>query len=119
GLGYMPQDIGLYFDLTIVEQLTFFGHLSYMSGKNIRERIDFLLNLLDLQHKRNTFIGNLSGGQKRRVSFSSALIHNPPLLILDEPTVGLDPQLRQKIWKYLGQLCLTERTTIILTTHYG
>lgn len=116
GVGYMPQEIGLFTQFTIQESLHFFGRLYMMTPWLIRERSDFLLKLLNLPDK-NRLISKLSGGQQRRVSLAIALIHNPPLAILDEPTVGVDPLLRERIWQYLIQLC-KGGLTVIITTHY-
>ncbi|RWS08097.1 ATP-binding cassette transporter sub-family H 88708-like protein, partial [Dinothrombium tinctorium] len=95
GIGYMPQEIAVYEDFSIEETLIYFGRLYRLKKTYLRERIEFLLAFLDLPHK-NRLVQNLSGGQKRRVSLAAALVHNPPLLILDEPTVGVDPLLRQR-----------------------
>ena len=92
GVGFMPQEVSLHDDLTIEEMLTYFGRLYFIPPKQLNQRIDSLLNILDLPEKTR-LVGHLSGGQKRRVSFASALIHRPRLLILDEPTVGVDPVL--------------------------
>lgn len=116
-IGYMPQELALFPDFTIEETLNYFGRLYHLKDKVIRDRTEFLLKFLDLPDKRR-LVGNLSGGQKRRVSLAAALVHNPPLLILDEPTVGVDPLLRQCIWDYLVTLSKTERLTVIITTHY-
>ncbi|KAI1295551.1 ABC transporter G family member 20 [Halotydeus destructor] len=117
GVGYMPQEIAVYDDFTIEETLIYFGRLYRLSQKTIQERIEFLLSFLDLPHKAR-LVQNLSGGQKRRVSLAAALVHKPPLLILDEPTVGVDPLLRQSIWNHLVTLTQTEKITVIITTHY-
>jgi len=116
-IGYMPQEIAVYEDFTIEETLIYFGRIFRLSKEKLNERIDFLLAFLDLPHK-NRLVQNLSGGQKRRVSLAAALVHSPPLLILDEPTVGVDPLLRQSIWQHLVTLTQTERITVIITTHY-
>ncbi|XP_071477334.1 ABC transporter G family member 20-like [Diadema antillarum] len=116
-VGYMPQDIALYGEFTIKEMLIYFATFHKMSRRQANDRIDFLLDLLNLPF-RNRMVAHLSGGQKRRVSFAVALIQSPELLILDEPTVGVDPLLREKIWEYLLQFAQTGNTTIILTTHY-
>jgi ABC-type multidrug transport system ATPase subunit len=113
----MPQELALFPDFTIEETLKYFGRLYHLNDSVIRERTLFLLKFLDLPDK-NRLLGNLSGGQKRRVSLAASLVHNPPLLILDEPTVGVDPLLRQSIWDYLVTLSKTERLTVIITTHY-
>lgn len=116
-IGYMPQELALFPDFTIQETLFFFARLFGMKDKKIKERVRFLVNFLELPDK-DRLVGNLSGGQKRRVSLAVALVHSPPLLILDEPTVGVDPVLRQTIWDYLVSLSKEERLTVIITTHY-
>jgi len=116
-IGYMPQEVALFPDFTIKETLTFFARLFGMEDVEIRERVKFLINFLQLPDK-NRLVGNLSGGQRRRVSLAVSLVHSPPLLILDEPTVGVDPLLRQKIWDYLVTLTKETNLTVIITTHY-
>lgn len=116
-VGYMPQDLGLYEDFSIRQLLTMFGQYMVMSSALIESRINFMAKFLDLPEVDRQ-IGSLSGGQKRRVSFAIACLHMPPLIILDEPTVGVDPLLRQSIWKYLRRLADEENKTIIITTHY-
>ncbi|KAL5460126.1 hypothetical protein EMCRGX_G033553 [Ephydatia muelleri] len=116
-VGYMPQESALYGDFTMMETMYYFGLLHGMSLKEIKIRGKFLLELLELP-AGNKLIAKLSGGQQRRVSFAVALLQKPPLLILDEPTVGVDPLLRAKIWHHLTQLIQTQQTTIVITTHY-
>lgn len=116
-IGYMPQELAVYEDFTIKETLWYFGRLYRVPSKVIKERIEFLLTFLDLPRSKRLIL-NMSGGQKRRVSLASALVHSPPLLILDEPTVGVDPLLRQSIWQHLVTLTQTEKITVIVTTHY-
>ncbi|XP_047525989.1 ABC transporter G family member 20-like [Pieris napi] len=115
-VGYMPQDIALVAEFTIRDALYYFGRIYGMSNKLLAERYDFLCDLLELP-AGDSFIKQLSGGQQRRVSLAAALVHDPELLILDEPTVGLDPMLREKIWDYLTELA-AKGTTVIITTHY-
>ncbi|CAG7829425.1 unnamed protein product [Allacma fusca] len=116
-VGYMPQEIALYGEFTIREAMQYFGRIYGMTIAQIEERMVFLIKFLDLPsfHRQ---IQTLSGGQQRRVSFAVALLHDPELLILDEPTVGVDPLLRQSIWNYLCNLVSTRKTTVIITTHY-
>jgi ABC-type multidrug transport system ATPase subunit/ABC-type multidrug transport system permease subunit len=116
-VGYMPQDVALYNDLTIQETLVYFGRLYFMPWAKMMIQIDYLIDMLDLPDK-GRLISTLSGGQMRRVSFAAALIHEPPLVILDEPTAGVDPILRSNIWKYLVNISRNSHVTVIITTHY-
>nr|CAD7257242.1 unnamed protein product [Timema shepardi] len=116
-VGYMPQETALYGEFTIQETMMYFGWMFKMSTADVKQRLDFLLTLLDLPYKHK-LVNKLSGGQQRRVSFAAALLHDPELLILDEPTVGVDPLLRQNIWEHLVDIAKCGNKTIIITTHY-
>ncbi|CAH0696987.1 unnamed protein product [Spodoptera exigua] len=116
-VGYMPQEIALYGEFTIKETMMYFGWIFGMETKEIVDRLRFLLDFLDLPSE-NRMVKNLSGGQQRRVSFAVALMHDPELLILDEPTVGVDPLLRQSIWTHLVRITSSGDKTVIITTHY-
>ncbi|XP_050519725.1 ABC transporter G family member 23-like [Daktulosphaira vitifoliae] len=116
-IGYMPQDVCLDQYLTVHETLMFYGSLYRMSKLDIINNISELRNILEL-YFQNTYIKNLSGGQCRRVSLAVSLIHKPKIVILDEPTVGLDPILCDRIWNYFSNLVQDNKTTIIVTTHY-
>jgi len=116
-VGYMPQELALYGEFTICETLHYFGRIYAMKKVEIDKQVEFLTTLLDLP-KGGSLVRNLSGGQQRRVSFAVALLHNPELLILDEPTVGVDPMLRQSIWNHLIRLSSEQKKTILITTHY-
>ena len=115
-VGYMPQETALYGEFSIIETLHYFGRIYGMEKTKIEEKIKFLTEFLELPNGK-ILIRKLSGGQQRRISFAVALLHDPELLILDEPTVGVDPMLRQKIWNHLMELA-TENRTILITTHY-
>ena len=115
-VGFMPQDICLYQEFTIRETFQYFGRLQRMEGDNLETKQVALLDLLDLPQPGRRVAG-LSGGQKRRLSLAVALLHNPKILILDEPTVGVDPLVRARIWAHLKSLSLSG-VTIIITTHY-
>lgn len=88
-----------------------------MTTEQVDEKVDFYVNLLMLPDA-DRFVKNLSGGQQRRVSLAATLLHEPELLILDEPTVGVDPLLRNNIWNHLVEITKHGRTTVIITTHY-
>ncbi|CAK1540981.1 unnamed protein product [Leptosia nina] len=115
-VGYMPQDIALVAEFSVRDALYYFGRIYGMSAQQLSQRFDFLSSLLELPPAER-FIKQLSGGQQRRVSLAAALVHDPELLILDEPTVGLDPMLREKIWDYLSEVA-SRGTSVIITTHY-
>lgn len=116
-LGYMPQEVALYNDLTVGQNLDLFGELHGMDKQSIRTRKDELLRLIELKDWENVLLAKLSGGMKRRASLVCAMIHNPPLLILDEPTVGVDPELRDSFWKHFDAL-KKSGTAVLITTHY-
>ena len=116
-IGYMPQDISLYPDLSVIDTMRFFGKIFQMYDKSERNRsIDRLLDIFLLKKWQKTRVDNLSGGMKRRLSLACTLVHNPKLLILDEPTVGVDPNLRIIFWDFFRDLN-EKGTTIITTTH--
>ncbi|XP_015247503.1 PREDICTED: ABC transporter G family member 23-like isoform X1 [Cyprinodon variegatus] len=116
-VGYMPQELALYNEFTISDTLTFFGRIHGLTSKETQARMDFLIDFLHLPQK-HSLVRNLSGGQRRRVSLGAALLQNPELLILDEPTVGVDPVLRAKIWQHLVEIVKTGKVSVIITTHY-
>jgi ABC-type multidrug transport system ATPase subunit len=115
-VGYAPQEIALYGDLSIAETLRFHGRLHGMTSDQIQQRESWLIEFLDLPPASKQ-IGKMSGGEKRRVSLAVALLHEPGLLLLDEPTVGVDPELRARIWDHLETIS-QQGTTVIITTHY-
>jgi ABC-2 type transport system ATP-binding protein len=115
--GYVPQRFSLYRDLTVLENFRFFGGAYGVPGAELERRIERLLRVIDLQEKRDTAAQSLSGGMRQLLAIGCALVHNPPLLFFDEPTVGLDPVHRQQIWDLLYDLS-NEGKTIFVTTHY-
>ena len=117
GVGYMPQKIALYEELTIDETLQYYGHLYQVPMALICQRVDFLLSLFNLKNQ-NQLIRHLSDNHKWRISLAVSLIHSPPLLLLDEPTVNVDPLIRRSIWNHLNGLCKDEGLTVLITTHY-
>lgn len=115
-IGYMAQADSLYSELSAKENLAFFGSLYKLPKKKIYERIQAVLRIVNLTDFLDTQVKNFSGGMKRRLSLAIALIHEPSILILDEPTVGIDPILRLSVWEELARL-RDQGTTIIITTH--
>ena len=116
-IGYMAQSDALYNELTGAENLKFFASLFRMGRAEQKQRIGYAAGLVNLTNELSKKVSAYSGGMKRRLSLAIALIHNPPILILDEPTVGIDPELRQSIWTELIRLKTSEQKTIIVTTH--
>ncbi|MBU7022872.1 MAG: ABC transporter ATP-binding protein [Theionarchaea archaeon] len=116
-IGYMPQETALDLGLKVHELLQFYGEIFGLPKSTITEKESELLKFVDLEAWRNTLIANLSGGMKHRVSLACALIHDPCLLFLDEPTVGVDPELRFAFWDHFQALKETG-VTILITTHY-
>ena len=115
--GVVPQDNNLDDELNLIQNLMIYSKFYHMPTRLAKERIAYLLDFMELSEKANSRIGELSGGMKRRLVIARALINDPWLLILDEPTTGLDPQVRHLIWDKL-RLLKKEGTTILLTTHY-
>jgi ABC-2 type transport system ATP-binding protein len=114
-IGYCPQENIFYPKLTCLEQLTFIGRMYDLSSGSIKNRADELLALLGLNDKRHVIASNLSGGMKRRLNICLALVHNPEILILDEPESGLDPQSRILVREFIKSF--GKEQTILLTTH--
>ncbi|SDM93373.1 ABC-2 type transport system ATP-binding protein [Paenibacillus sp. yr247] len=115
-IGYMAQSDALYAELTAQENLEFFASLYGLSGTKRKQRIHDVMELVDLGSHLKKQISNYSGGMKRRLSLAASLLHEPGILILDEPTVGIDPVLRKSIWEELTNLS-QKGTTILVTTH--
>jgi ABC-2 type transport system ATP-binding protein len=113
-IGYVPQDLALYPDLSAVENLSFFGQLYGLAGAQLKTRIAETLELVGLADRGKDHISTYSGGMKRRANMAAGLLHRPKLLVLDEPTVGVDPQSRNAILETVGRLGLA----VLYTTHY-
>jgi len=116
-IGVVPQEDNLDQELTVFENLDVFARFYGYSKVERHARIEELLTFADLHAKRDEFVQKLSGGMKRRLMVARGLLGNPELIVLDEPSTGLDPRARQRIWEALGEL-RKRSTTIILTTHY-
>lgn len=115
-IGYMPQNDALYNDLSGYDNLMFFGGMYHMKSSALKSRADEVLRLVELTQDGKKKVINYSGGMKKRLSLAVALLHSPKILILDEPTVGIDPLLRKKIWDEFYELKKLGKT-IIVTTH--
>lgn len=115
-IGYMAQSDAMYAELTAKENLEFFGALFGLRGAKMKRRIDEVMALVNLMDHLKRPVGAYSGGMKRRLSLAIALMHEPEVLILDEPTVGIDPVLRKSIWDEFESLS-RQGTTILVTTH--
>ena len=118
GLGVVFQTSGLDKQLSVYENLRSRAALYGIFGKNFEEKLKVLCELLDLKEILKRPVGKLSGGQSRRVDIARAIIHDPKILILDEPTTGLDPQTRKNIWNVIEKLRRERGVTVLLTTHY-
>ena len=116
-MGVVPQEIALYEELSAYENLMFWGGLYNIPKTVLREKADKTLDIVDLSYRKNDRIKNFSGGMKRRINIACSLLHNPRILVLDEPTVGVDPQNRNHIFEVIERLH-DEGMTIIYTTHY-
>src|SRR5437764_7039695 len=116
-LGYMTQLSALYLDLTAKENMQFFCNIYGLRGKEQNRRIAEMLEMVDLAGRANDVVGTFSGGMRQRLSLACALVHAPRLALLDEPTVGVDPELRRLFWNYFARLN-NEGVTLIVSTHH-
>jgi len=116
-IGYMSQRFGLYEDLTVAENMDFYAGIYGLEGPGKRGRIADVVSFLGLDRRLNQLAGTLSGGWKQRLGLACAMMHQPQVLFLDEPTAGVDPAARRSFWKTI-QMLAEQGTTIIVTTHY-
>jgi ABC-2 type transport system ATP-binding protein len=116
-VGYMPQNLAIYTDLKVGQNLALFGRLYGLPPERLEERTRRVLELVHLTERRRARVSELSGGMQRRVSLAAALLTDPQLLLLDEPTVGVDPELRAEFWGHFRTLAAAGKT-IVMTTHY-
>lgn len=117
-LGMVPQDIALYPELTASENLHFFGALHGLRGTALKQAVDAALDLVELSDRRNEAVKKYSGGMKRRINIAAALLHDPSVVIMDEPTVGVDPQSRNHILESVRRLNRERGMTVLYTSHY-
>jgi ABC-2 type transport system ATP-binding protein len=117
-IGYMSQRFSLYDDLTVEENLRFFGRTYGLRGDRLQERIQFALKMADLIGREKTPGRELAGGFRQRMALGAAILHDPELIFLDEPTAGVDPVSRRSFWELLYQLVNDDGVTIFVTTHY-
>jgi ABC-2 type transport system ATP-binding protein len=115
-VGYMTQVSALYDDLTVRDNVAFFAEMCGLRAADIRARVAEVLELVNLQDRAGSLVRTLSGGMKQRASLACALVHRPRLLLLDEPTVGVDPQLRVTFWSYFRRLA-DSGVTLIVSSH--
>ncbi|MEN6462110.1 MAG: ABC transporter ATP-binding protein [Syntrophomonas sp.] len=116
-LGYMPQRFSLYGDLTVMENISFFAALYNLPNKTVQERADEILDLTNLNAFKNRLADQLSGGMKQKLALTCALITRPAVLVLDEPTYGVDPESRQEFWRILYRLN-KDGMTVLVSTPY-
>lgn len=115
-IGYMPQQLAVYSGLSVLENVLFFGRMYAMEETTLEQRAINILKKVELYKRKDSLVSTLSGGMIRRVMLATAMVHNPRLLILDEPTAGVDPLLRIKFWEWFHDL-VKEGSSIIITTH--
>ncbi|WP_280771998.1 ABC transporter ATP-binding protein [Salipaludibacillus daqingensis] len=117
-LGVVPQEIALYEELTAYENLKFFGRIYGLRGKALEKNIEEVFELVGLTDRQKDIVKTYSGGMKRRINIAAALLHEPEVLIMDEPTVGIDPQSRSHILEMVRELNLKKGMTVLYTSHY-
>jgi len=116
-IGYMSQKFSLYNDLKVIENIRFFAGLYSVPSKDLKQRIEWVLEMANLKGQENLITGTLPGGWKQRLALGCAVLHRPPIIFLDEPTSGVDPITRRQFWELIHQMA-DEGVTVFVTTHY-
>ncbi len=116
-IGYMSQRFSLYDDLTVEQNIRFYGGVYGLEGEKLEERMAWVLTMADLKGREGSLTGTLSGGWKQRLALGCAILHEPPIVFLDEPTGGVDPISRRNFWELINELS-SQGTTILVTTHF-
>ncbi len=116
-IGYMSQRFSLYNDLTVEQNIMFYGGVYGLSGERLRERMDWVLEMADLRGREKSLTRTLAGGWKQRLALGCAILHEPPIVFLDEPTGGVDPISRRNFWELINQLS-GRGVTVLVTTHF-
>ncbi|MCC6169640.1 MAG: ABC transporter ATP-binding protein [Caldilineaceae bacterium] len=116
-IGYVPQEIALYPELSVRQNLRFFGQMYGLGGKEVDRRVDEVLALIDMTGRQKERVETCSGGMKRRINIGAGILHRPPLIYMDEPTVGIDPQSRRRILDTVKLLRDEHGATVLYTTH--
>lgn len=116
-IGYMSQKFSLYNELTVIENLEFFGSIYGLTGNHLKERIEYVLDMAEISNRKKERVSLLPGGIKQRLALGSAIIHDPSILFLDEPTSGVDPIMRRNFWELIYGFSRRGKT-IFVTTHY-
>lgn len=116
-IGYMSQKFSLYDDLKVFENIRLYGGIYGLKSKEIKRKIDVLIEELEMENMRNKLVGDLPLGWKQKLAFAVAMVHDPPVVFLDEPTSGVDPITRRQFWEMIYKAS-AKGTTIFITTHY-
>ena len=116
-IGYMSQRFSLYEDLTVSENLEFFGSIYGLQGRHLRKRMRYVIDMVDLNDRKDSMVKLLPGGIKQRLALGAAVIHDPPVIFLDEPTSGVDPLMRRIFWEQIYAFSSAGKT-VFVTTHY-
>ena len=116
-IGYCPQTNPIFDQMTVEEHLNYYGQIKGIPKSNLKELVDEVINELDLQNYRKKEAGQLSGGNKRKLAVAMAIVGRPPIILLDEPSAGMDPEARRFMWSVVAKIASNKTSAVILTTH--